>query len=66
MNSAVAKGAGAATLLTKVDRDSAVGDCQLIYDLDTEPAAQLTDKWPSLPEAVRITSESGEQLLTVA
>ncbi|RLM84205.1 hypothetical protein D3D02_14245 [Halobellus sp. Atlit-38R] len=60
---AVAKGAAAATLLTKTDRDPAVDDCQLIYDLDAEPAAQLTDKWPSLPEAVRITSESGEQLL---
>ncbi|MFK8215550.1 biosurfactant protein 1 [Haloferax volcanii] len=63
---AVAKGAAAATLLTKADRDPAVDDCQLIYDLDTKPAAQLTDKWPSLPEAVRVTSESGEQLLTTA
>ena len=63
---AVAKGAAAATLLTKVDRDPAIDDCLLIYDLDAEPAAQLTDKWPSLPEAVRVTSESGEQLLTVA
>ena len=61
---AVAKGAAAATLLTKADRDPAVDDCQLIYDLDARPAAQLTDKWPSLPEAVRGTSESGEQLLT--
>lgn len=60
---AVAKGAAAATLLTKTDRDPAVDDCQLIYDLDAEPAAQLTDKWPSLPEAVRVSSESGEQLL---
>src|SRR6056297_3376758 len=63
---AVAKGAAAATLLTKTDRDPAVDDCQLIYDLDTKPAAQLTDKWPSLPEAARATSESGEQLLTTA
>jgi hypothetical protein len=60
---AVAKGAVAARLLTKADRDPAVDDCQLIYDLDAEPAAQLADKWPSLPEAVRATSESGEQLL---
>jgi len=60
---AVAKGAAAATLLTKVDRDPAIDDCLLIYDLDAEPAAQLTDKWPSLSEAVRVTSESGEQLL---
>jgi len=62
---AVAKGAAGATL-TKADRDPAVDDCQLIYDLDTKPAVQLTDKWPSLPEAVRVTSESGEQLLTAA
>ncbi|MFC6734458.1 hypothetical protein [Haladaptatus sp. DYSN1] len=63
---AVAKGAAAATLLTKADRDPTVDDCQLLYDLDTKPAAQLTDKWPLLPEAVRVTSESGEQLLTTA
>ena len=63
---AVAKGAAAATFVTKADRDPAVDTCQLIYDLDAEPAAQLVDKWPSLPEAVRATSESGEQLLTVA
>ena len=63
---AIVKGAAAATLLTKADRDPAVDDCQLISDLDAEPAAQLTDKWPSLPEAVRVTSESGEQLLTAA
>ncbi|USZ70136.1 hypothetical protein NGM10_17850 (plasmid) [Halorussus salilacus] len=63
---AVAKGAAAATLLAKTDRDPAVDDCQLIYDLDARPAAQLTDRWPSLPEAVRVTSESGEQLLTAA
>ncbi|MFP8958851.1 hypothetical protein ACLI4Y_19275 (plasmid) [Natrialbaceae archaeon A-CW3] len=63
---AVAKGAAAATLLTKADRDPAVDDCQLIYDLDAEPAAQLVNKWPSLPEAVRVTSESGERLLTAA
>jgi len=63
---AVAKGAAAARLVAKADRDPAVDDCQLIYDLDAEPAAQLVEKWPSLPEAVRITSESGEQLLTTA
>jgi hypothetical protein len=63
---AVAKGAAAATLLTKTDWDPAVDDCQLIYDLDAEPAAQLTEQWPSLSEAVRVTSESGEQLLAAA
>ncbi|UTF55936.1 hypothetical protein [Natronosalvus rutilus] len=63
---ALAKGAAAATLLAKPDRDPAVDDCQLIYDLDDAPAAQLTDQWPSLPDAVRATSERGEQLLSVA
>ncbi|WP_458186343.1 biosurfactant protein 1 [Haladaptatus sp. NG-WS-4] len=63
---AVAKGAAAATLLTKTDRNPAVDDCQLIYDLDAEPAAELIEQWSSLPEAVRVTSESGEQLLAVA
>lgn len=63
---AIAKGAAAARLLTKADRDSAVDDCQLIYDLDAEPATQLIEQWSSLPEAVRVTSESGEQLLAVA
>ncbi|MFC7216297.1 hypothetical protein ACFQO4_19750 [Saliphagus sp. GCM10025334] len=63
---ALAKGAAAATLLAKPDRDPAVDDCQLIYDFDDAPAAQLTDQWPSLPDAVRATSERGEQLLSVA
>nr|WP_238709569.1 hypothetical protein [Natronorubrum halophilum] len=63
---AVTKGAAAATLLTKAGRDPAVDDYQLIYDLDAEPAIQLTDRWPSLPGAIRVPSESGEQLLTAA
>ncbi|MFC7216001.1 hypothetical protein ACFQO4_18180 [Saliphagus sp. GCM10025334] len=63
---ALAKGAAAAALLAKPDRDPAVDDCQLIYDFDDAPAAQLIDQWPSLPEAVRTTSERGEQLLSVA
>jgi hypothetical protein len=65
-DSAVAKGTAAAGLLTKADRDSAVDDCRLIYEFDEEPAPQLADKWPSLPEAVRITSDSGRQLLETA
>ncbi|WP_205428004.1 hypothetical protein [Halorussus sp. MSC15.2] len=62
-DSAIAKGTAAAGLLVKADRDSAVDDCRLIYEFDEEPAPQLTDKWPSLPEAVRITSDSGRQLV---
>jgi hypothetical protein len=38
---AVAKGAAAATLLTS-GHDESVDDCTLIYDLDDEPAPQLT------------------------
>lgn len=60
---AVAKGSAAATLLANSDSDSTVDDCQLIYDLDEEPAAQLVDQWPALPSATRVRSESGAQLL---
>ena len=63
---AIAKGAAAATLLAKADGDPGVDDCQLIYDLDEEPAPQLADQWPSLPSATRVTSECGEQLLAAA
>ncbi|WP_276302591.1 hypothetical protein [Halorussus lipolyticus] len=64
--SAIAKGTAAADLLVKADRDSAVNDCQPISEFDEEPAPQLTSKWPSLPEAVRTTSNSGRQLLKTA
>ncbi|WP_049804987.1 biosurfactant protein 1 [Natrinema pellirubrum] len=63
---AVAKGSAAASLLAKSASDPAVDDCQLIYDLDEEPAAQLADQWPSLPSATRVSSECGEQLLAAA
>lgn len=62
---ALAKGAAAATLLAKPDRDPAVDDCQLISDFDDVLAAQLTDQWPSLPVAVRTTSDRGERLLAI-
>ena len=63
---AVAKGSAAATLLANSDSDSTVDDCQLIYDLDEEPAAQLVDQWPSLTSAARVSSECGKQLLATA
>jgi len=63
---AVAKGSAAATLLSKPDKDPAVDDYLMIYDLDEKPAVQLADRWPSLPEAVEVTSEEGEQLLAAA
>jgi len=63
---AVAKGSAAATLLSKPDKDPAVDECLMIYDLDEEPAQQLADRWPSLPEGVRVRSKEGEQLLAAA
>jgi len=63
---AVAKGTAAATLLSKPDKDPAVDDCLMIYDLNEEPAVQLADRWPSLPEAVRVRSKEGQQLLAAA
>jgi len=63
---AVAKGSAAASLLAKSGSDPVVDDCQLIYDLDEEPAAQLAAQWPSLSSAARVTSERGEQLLATA
>lgn len=51
---AVVKGAAAASLLAKSNSDSSVDDCQLIYGLDEEPAAQFADQWPALPSAARI------------
>jgi ribosomal protein L40E len=65
-DSAIAKGTAAAGLLVKADRDSAVDDCQLLSEFDEEPASQLASEWPSLPEAVRIMSDSGRQLLETA
>ncbi len=63
---AVAKGAAAATLLASSATESTVDDCTIIYDLEDEPAAQLTDRWPVLPAAVRISSTNGEQLFAAA
>ena len=63
---AVAKGGAAATLLASSATEQAIDDCTIIYDLEDEPAAQLTDQWPVLPAAVRITSTDGEQLLAAA
>ena len=62
----MAKGSAAATLLSKPDKDPALDECLMIYDLNEEPAVQLADRWPSLPEAVQVTSEQGRQLLAAA
>ena len=61
---AVAKGAATATLLTSTDEP--VDDCTLIYDLDDEPAPQLTERWPTLPAATEVTTAAGDALLTAA
>ncbi|WP_353617812.1 hypothetical protein [Natranaeroarchaeum aerophilus] len=63
---AVAKGSAAATLLSANDAVPAVDDYTLIYDLDEAPARQLADQWPSLPDAVQVSSEEGERLLSAA
>nr|WP_244531723.1 hypothetical protein [Halogranum amylolyticum] len=63
---AVAKGAAAARLLATNRFDPAVDECQLIYDFDEEPAAQVTDNWPTLSPALRVASKRGEEVLAVA
>ncbi|ELY99601.1 biosurfactant protein 1 [Natrialba aegyptia] len=63
---AVAKGGAAANLFTANDAESAVDDYTLIYDLDEAPARQLAEQWPSLPDAVQVSSGKGERLLSAA
>jgi len=60
---AVAKGGAAANLLSANGAKTAVDDYTLLYDLDEAPARQLAEQWPSLPDAVQVPSEEGEQLL---
>lgn len=60
---AVAKGAAAGNLLG-ASGTGGITEHRLIYDLTEEPASQLVDQWPSLPDASKVTSETGEQLLT--
>ena len=59
---AVAKGAAAGNLLGASEIEGII-EHRLIYDLTEEPASQLVDQWPSLPDATKVTSETGEQLL---
>jgi len=53
---AVAKGGAAANLLSANQAEPAVDDYTLIYDLDEAPARQLAEQWPSLPDAVQVSS----------
>ena len=64
--SAVAKGSAAANVLSANEAEPAVDDYTLIYDLDEAPARQLAEQWPSLPEAVQVSSEEGGELLSAA
>ena len=50
---AIAKGSAAANLPSVNEAELAVDDYTLIYNLDEAPARQLTEQWPSLPDAVR-------------
>jgi len=59
---AVAKGAAAGNLLGASETEG-ITEHRLIYDLTEEPASQLVDQWPSLPDATKVTSEAGEQML---
>jgi len=52
----VAKGGAAANLLSANQAEPAVDDYTLIYDLDEAPARQLAEQWPSLPDAVQVSS----------
>ena len=63
---AVAKGGAVATLLAANEAEPAVDDYTIIYDLDEAPARQLAEQWPSLPDAVQVSSAEGEQLLSAA
>ena len=63
---AVAKGGAAATLLSANEAEPAIDDYTLIYDLDEAPARQLAEQWPALPDAVQVSSEEGERLLSAA
>jgi len=63
---AVAKGGAAANLLSANEAEPAVDDYTLICDLDEAPARQLAEQWPSLPDAVQVSSAEGEQLLSAA
>jgi len=63
---AVAKGGAAANLLSANEAEPAVDEYTLIYALDEAPARQLVEQWPSHPDAVQVSSEEGERLLSAA
>jgi len=64
-DAAVAKGPAAASLLTSAP-DEPFDDCTLIYDLEDEPAPQITERWPTLPAATEVTPAAGDALPSAA
>jgi len=60
---AIAKGSAAASLLEAGESEGHVDECRPIHDLRDEPAPQLVDPWPKLPEVASVSSEDGTRLL---
>ncbi|WP_049979521.1 biosurfactant protein 1 [Halolamina rubra] len=63
---AVAKVGAAANRRSPNETEPAVDDYALIYELDEAPARQLAKQWPSLTDAVQVSSAEGERLLSTA
>ena len=61
---AIAKGTTAASVVPR--NDGTITGCDLVADLDEEPAQQLVKRWGGLPAAVQVTAEQGQRLLTTA
>ena len=62
---AVSKGAAAGNLLVASETEEGINEHRLIYGLKEEPASQLVDQWPSLPDATKVTSTAGELLTAI-
>ena len=61
---AVAKGTTAASLVPR--NDGTITSCDLVAELDDEPAQQLVNQWGVLPAAVRASAETGQRLVATA
>ena len=61
---AVAKGTTAASFIPR--NDETITSCDLVADLDDEPAQQLVNQWGALPAAVRASAETGQRLVATA
>ena len=61
---AVAKGTTAASFVPQ--NGGTITGCDLIADLDDEPAQQLVKRWDALPAAVESTAEHGQRLFATA